>query len=274
MSRSSKLIPGLAANVTRKIRTAVRVAHERGPAGLATVLLAKLAERDAPGSTTEIDDAWSGYLSWLTFANAGMLARGNVWSMDYALSHLPSQAPMLEIGSFCGLSTNVIGYLKQRHGLTNKLYTCDRWQFEGSERAATLGDSSITHADYRAFVKASFERNVRFFSHADLPCTLELFSDEFFTAWTRNETCTDVFGRSCTLGGALSFCYIDGSHAYEQARRDFEHCDQVLERGGFILFDDSGDGSGWEVCRVVEEVAASGQYELIAKNPNHLFRKK
>jgi hypothetical protein len=168
-----------------------------------------------------------------------------------------------------------MGYLKQRHRVTNRLYTSDRWQFEGSEDSGPLdGSTMITHPKYRAFVKETFERNLRFFSAGDLPFSIELSSDEFFAAWAKRETRTDVFGRECTLGGPLSFCYIDGNHSYEYAKRDFEHCDEVLERGGFVLFDDSGDGSGWEVCRVVAEVVASGRYEVIAKNPNYLFRKR
>jgi len=40
------------------------------------------------------------------------------------------------------------------------------------------------------------------------------------------------------------------------------------------LFDDSGDNTHWEVRHVVSEVMASGRYEVIANNPNYLFRKK
>jgi hypothetical protein len=39
------------------------------------------------------------------------------------------------------------------------------------------------------------------------------------------------------------------------------------------LFDDSADGSGWEVCRLVAEVYRAGRYQLIKKNPNYLFKK-
>jgi hypothetical protein len=39
-----------------------------------------------------------------------MLNAGNVECIDYAIGHLPSDAPMLEIGSWCGLSTNVISH--------------------------------------------------------------------------------------------------------------------------------------------------------------------
>jgi len=44
---------------------------------------------------------------WLRFANAGMLLDGNVSAMSRATRNLPATGSLLEIGSFCGLSTNV-----------------------------------------------------------------------------------------------------------------------------------------------------------------------
>lgn len=62
-------------------------------------------------------------------------------------------------------------------------------------------------------------------------------------------------------------------HAYEYARRDFENCDEFIERRGFVLFDDSADGSGREVCDLVKEIEAAGECEPVIKNPDYLFRK-
>lgn len=224
-----------------------------------------------PPSLIDISDE---YVNWLCFANAGMLQRGNLYCFDYALTHLPSAAPLVEVGSFCGLSTNLLTYYKRKRGVTNLLFTCDRWVFEGSDKSPSVGDSSLTHAEYRDFVKETFVRNIKTFSRDDTPHTVEMFSDEFFEAWRAGVETKDVLGRAVKLGGPISFCFIDGNHTYEFARRDFEHADEFLERGGFILFDDSADGSGWEVCEVVKEVAASGRYELVIKNPNYFFRKK
>lgn len=220
-------------------------------------------------------DSWTEYIEWLSFANAGMLTRGNVNCIDYAIQNLPSNAPIIEIGSFCGLSTNIITYFKHKHGVKNPLVTCDKWIFEGSEKGGPLGDSTmVSHAEYRNFIKESFLRNVSIFSRYDLPHTIELFSDELFKAWEAKEKRCDVFGHEFQLGGPISFCFIDGNHSYDFARKDFKNCDDNLESGGFVLFDDSADGSGWEVCKVVKEVSDTGRYELVAKNPNYFFRKK
>src|ERR1700733_9099878 len=71
------------------------------------------------------------FVSYLSFANAGMLNKGNLLCLDYAIRNLPSKSPILEIGSFCGLSANLINYYKLRHGVANQLFTCDDWVFRG-----------------------------------------------------------------------------------------------------------------------------------------------
>lgn len=237
--------------------------------GLARRIFHRLRKKDSP--VTEI---WTEHMSWLTFANAGMLNKANVYCFDYGLRNLPSDTSILEIGSFCGLSTNMIGHLKEKHQIKNPFFTCDKWIFEGATSSGNIGDSdSISHTEYREFVKETFIRNVRFFSRRDLPFTIELFSDEFFESWAAGEKRVDVFGRDCQLGGAIGFCYIDGNHSYEFAKRDFENVDKFLEKNGFILFDDSSDGSGWGVCEVVQEILAAGRYELVSRNPNYFFKK-
>lgn len=214
------------------------------------------------------------YARWLYYANPGMIVRGNLYCFDYAIQNLPSFAPIVEIGSFCGLSTNLISYYKHKRGVNNRLITCDKWEFETADIGGFVGDSNIRHSEYRAFVKDSYVRNIKMFSKNDLPYTVEVLSDEFFSAWRKSELAKDVLGRPVNLGGPISFCFIDGNHTYEFVKRDFENCHEFLEKGGFILFDDSADETGWEVCRLVEEISRSVDYELVIKNPNYLFRKK
>jgi len=223
------------------------------------------------GSGIEYINLMDDYLGFLSFVNAGMLNKGNLLCFDYALRNLPSTNPIVEIGSFCGLSTNIIAYYKQKHGVTNPLFNCDKWEFEGA--SGNVGDSDIPHSEYRTFVKDSYIRNVKMFSRDELPHTIELLSNEFFEAWGGNQRKTDLFGRIAKLGGPISFCYIDGNHSYEFARQDFQNTDRFLEPGGFVLFDDSADGSKWEVCRVIEEVKRMTKYSFVVKNPNYLFQK-
>ena len=214
------------------------------------------------------------YLRWLSFANAGMLHPGNVRCFEHALAALPSDAPLIEIGSFCGLSTNVLVHLLRKSGRPNALITCDPWIFEGAQGDATISGSPVRHSDYRTFVRESFLRNVRFFSGDRLPFSIERTASDLFAAWRRGEAVTDVFGRNVTLGGPIAFAYVDGDHRYDAARLDFENCDAHLVPGGFLLFDDSADGSDWEVNRLAREVQRSQRYELVLRNPNYFFRKR
>lgn len=211
------------------------------------------------------------YIDWLVLANAGMLSRGNLMAFDYALRNLPSQNPMVEIGVFAGLSTNVLTYYRKRLGVTVPFFNCDRWQFEGAD--GCVGGSDVSHGQYSRLVRDSYLRNVRTFSARDLPHTLELLSDEFFDAWAASQDRRDLFARPVTLGGPISFCYIDGNHSYEFARRDFENTDRFLEPGGFILFDDSADGTKFEVGAVIGEVKRMSNYRVVLKNPNYLVQK-
>jgi hypothetical protein len=213
------------------------------------------------------------YITQLCYINAGIVEKGNLHSFDHAISHLPSTAPILEIGSYCGLSANLLTYLKRKHSVTNRLITCDKWQFQKPEGAKDLvGDSRIRYKDLEQFARESFIRNIKIFSDYDLPFTFEMTSDEFFECWKAGAVCSDVLGRTLSLGGPFSFCFVDGNHTYEFARRDFLNCDAFLEDGGFILFDDSTLEKD-EVRLVMPEVIASGRYELVARNPYHLFRK-
>ncbi|MDR2508004.1 MAG: hypothetical protein LBD67_08440 [Candidatus Accumulibacter sp.] len=154
------------------------------------------------------------FVDWLRFANPGMLEPGNIYCIEYAIEHLPSCNPVIEIGSFCGLSTNLIGFYLQKNRKKNRLITSDKWIFEGGEhQEKQLEGTSITHAEYRNFVKESYIRNISFFSREHLPYTIETFSDDFFTLWKAGSTEIDVLGRETHLGGPLSFSMIRRTEA-------------------------------------------------------------
>jgi len=212
--------------------------------------------------------------NWLRYANAGMLSNGNIDSFEYVIKNLPSENPLIEIGSFCGLSTNIIIFYLNFFKKKNKFFTADKWLFEGVEKQNEyLGGSSIYHHEYRAFCKETYIRNVSFFSKGYLPHTIEQFSDDFFKLWKSNSLTTDVFDREVKLGGSISFAYIDGNHTYEYAKRDFENVNINLDKNGFILFDDSSKYSGYGVHKVVQEIINEGKYIVVNNNPNYLLKK-
>ena len=214
------------------------------------------------------------FVRWLGYANAGMLKPGNAWNMDFAVRHLPSAGALVEIGSFAGLSANVLCHLLRKHRRDNAFFTCDNWDVTGQNRTGPINGGGLTFSQYGAFVKTTFVRNLEFFSPSNRPFAVEASSEEFFRRWESREAVTDLFGRTVRLGGAIAFCYIDGEHSRAAVGREFASVDACMAPGGFILFDDSSDSSPFGLNRLMREIAAGGRYELVQQNPNYFFRKR
>jgi hypothetical protein len=211
------------------------------------------------------------YIEILRKVNTGMLHPGNILCFDYAIRNLPSNYPIIEIGTFCGLSANTITYFKKLYSKKNILITVDKWP--KAEWEGKVGESNISYKDFYKFIQESLMKNLLFFSKDDLPFVFENTSDDFLKNWELSKTSNDIFSRELVLGGKISFAYIDGNHSYEFVARDFQNCDKFLEKGGFILFDDSADFSSWEVRKVIKEVKKNKNYVVVMKNPNYLFQK-
>jgi hypothetical protein len=264
----------------RKVMNPLKKIISKGPRQACAAGFRRLASMFEPASLpapTGSDLTHSGYLKHLFPATGGWPNHGNIETMNYVVQHRPDDAAMLEIGTFCGQSVCALAYLLEKSGAPNRLFCCDIWRYdEGTATPASpVGDARhLTYADYNRFILDSYIRNAKFFCHGNPPSSLEIDSDNFFSWWHASREATDVFGRTVQLGGPLSFCFIDGNHNYDYARRDFENTDRLLVPGGFILFDDSADDSPWvDVRKVVSEVLATGQYKLISKNPNYLLQK-
>jgi len=60
------------------------------------------------------------YIDWLCYILGGFLTRGNIRGFVYAIRHMPSGGAIVEIGSFLGLSTNIIAYLAIKYQRDNQ----------------------------------------------------------------------------------------------------------------------------------------------------------
>lgn len=193
--------------------------------------------------------------------------------MALAIQNMPDEGSVVEIGSFLGQSTNILVHLLQKHGRTHPFYSCDPWIFDNDPQAP--GDEVFGRPDFAAYAKETFVRNSRFFSRGAEPHTFELTSDEFFQHWRDRSELEDVFGRSQSLGGPISFAFIDGLHTEEATRLDFENVDSWLLPGGYVLFDDSGADSIYPGTRAFAlRLAGHSNYEVVRSFPIFLFRKK
>jgi hypothetical protein len=212
------------------------------------------------------------FATWMGYINPGMLGHGNMELFSHCIARLPSNAPIIEIGSFAGRSLNYIIHLLRKTGRTNEVFSVDHWGFDDEPLSEKIG-GIVPFDSYREHVIETFRRNVMLFSADRLPHHIDLDSNAFFDAWEAKQTRVDFFGRTVQLGGPVAFAYIDGVHTYEQSMRDFRSIDRHLVSGGFIVFDDSADESNWESRLSAQEASKLPQYELIAKNPNYCIRK-
>jgi Methyltransferase domain len=210
---------------------------------------------------------------------ANMLHEGNPYLFDWAIQHMPDQGAVLEIGSYGGLSTNLLIHFLRKYNKNNPFFTCDAWVYEGyrdaQEGAVTWmdGRTDVSRVDFMAHIKASFIQSTRLLSADRLPYTIHARSADFLVQWTKNEPATDVFGRTVQLGGDLAFAYIDGDHSYATAAMEFRYIDACLLPGGVLLLDDSGRGMPFGSVQLAEEIRHRSDYRLVARNPNVMFQK-
>jgi hypothetical protein len=214
------------------------------------------------------------FLTWLNFINPGMLSESNLALMNHSIKRMPDNGAVIEIGTFAGLSLNHLIHMMKQAGRSNLLFSVDEWHIDGERQVVHIPGSAVEFSEYRKHVIETFHRNLLLFHSDRLPHHIVTSSDRFFQLWTQKAEVADFFGRVTMLGGPISLAYIDGDHRYEQSLRDFENVDRFLLPGGFVIFDDSADGSHWGSSRTAREAASRPNYELVAKNPNYCIAKR
>jgi hypothetical protein len=209
----------------------------------------------------------------------GMLLKGNIPLMELAIKEMPSQGSVLEIGSYGGLSTNLIIYFLKKHHRNNLLFNCDAWIYEGyndgiEEHPLFIdGRDDVSRADYSVYMKNAFINSIRLLSSKKLPHSFHMDSALFFNKWNSNQTNVDLFGVHTQLGGPISFAYIDGGHSFEVAWNDFKNVADHLVKCGFILLDDSADHMNYGSSKMMEAIKKDKRFKIVSKNPNYLLQK-
>jgi hypothetical protein len=240
-------------------------------------MLHKLLKRLKPNN--KLSDPFIKRLRSLVIGE-GMLKPGNIRSMDIAIQQMPENGSVIEIGSYGGLSANLLIHLMSKYARSNPFYTCDAWIYEGY--TDHLKDVPETHIDgrpdvprsaYATYMMQAFIQSTTLLSSHRLPYSFHMRSEDFFNAWNAGKTETDVFGRTRQLGGDIAFAYIDGGHSYAVARSDFNHVASHLLVGGFILLDDSADDDQFGSATMMSEIKKDNRFKVVAKNPNYLIQK-
>lgn len=209
----------------------------------------------------------------------GMLEEGNIYLFDKAIQQLPPKGAVVEIGSYGGLSANLICYLLRKYKKQNPFFTCDPWIYEGyhdhkGQKTEFMdGRNDVKRTDHMEHIRQSFIRSAKLLSANDLPYSIHTTSNDFFSKWEKGEEMQDVFERKVKLGGPIAFAYIDGDHSYEAAEQDLENVAKHLIPGGFILLDDSADHLSFGSAKLMKKIVKDKRFTIEDKNPNYLIRK-
>jgi predicted O-methyltransferase YrrM len=150
---------------------------------------------------------------WLEDAEANLL----IVTAAKALSELPEAAAMVEIGSYCGRSTVVLGSVLRtlRGAAKAKLYAID--PHDGQIGALDQGLQQV------APTFETFQRNI---AAAGLDQWVEPVRQcSFQVAWSK----------------PIGYLFIDGLHDYANVARDFDHFERWVTPGGYVAFHDYAD---------------------------------
>lgn len=169
---------------------------------------------------------------WLEDEEADLL----IVTCSRALSTLCAGSAVVEVGSFCGRSTVVLGSVVQSLGIPSRVYAVD--PHNGVVGALDSGTKSLGPT------LAIFQRNVAENALASIVETM--ISPSFEVAWDK----------------PIAFLFIDGLHDYGNVSRDFYHFEPWVIPGGYIAFHDYADYYPG-VKLFVDEILSWPQFEKI-----------
>ena len=182
---------------------------------------------------------------WLSDGEGDLL----IASCARALSQCPAPHAVVEIGSYYGRSTVVLGSVVKLLGRpdSSRLYAID----------PHLGHVAVPDKGIQ-IGEPTFEKFRRNIAEAGLDHFVEPIQKcSFEVEWCR----------------PICFLFIDGLHDYANVARDFDHFERWLMPGGYVAFHDYADYFPG-VKMFVNEVLAAGQYERAASVLNLILLRK
>ena len=202
------------------------------PSGRLATCAAKPRQGSGVVLSIPILNRMKGIEGWLDEEEADLLLA----MCNRALSALPEESAVVEIGSFCGRSTVVLGSVVQSLGAQTKVYAID--SHDGLIGAAGSWTTSL------GSTFGIFRRNI---AANGLTSVVEpIVKRSYEVNWEK----------------PIAFLFIDGLHDYGNVSRDFHHFERWVVAGGYIAFHDYADYYPG-VRKFVDEIAALPQFELI-----------
>ncbi len=181
---------------------------------------------------------------WLADEEADLL----IAAAARAVSGPPAPAVIVEIGSYCGRSTVVLGSVLQSLGLVEaRVYAID--PHDGRVGALDQGIQQVAPS------LDKFQRNIAAAGLNGLVETIR--SHSFEVPWEK----------------PISFLFIDGLHDYMNVARDFYHFEKWVAVGGYVAFHDYADYYPG-VQMFVNEIMAAGTCERVHREGSLIILRK
>jgi predicted O-methyltransferase YrrM len=180
----------------------------------------------------EILDRMQPVEGWLTRAEAKLLLEAAV----EALTTVPAPRRIVEVGSYCGRSTVVLGSVAQALDRTAKVFAVD--PHEGVVGAA---GRDLKHG------APTFDRFVENVAGAALEDVVEPIRQYSFNV---------------TWDQPISLLFVDGLHHYAAVASDYSHFDPWLAEGSLVAFHDYADYYAG-VKTFVDQLVAGGFCEWV-----------
>jgi hypothetical protein len=181
---------------------------------------------------------------WLDDDEAELLVAATV----RALEELPSPHAIVEIGSYCGRSTVVLGSAARAHRADARVYAID--PHDGVVGALDQGLQSGPSTLGR------FQKNVVDAGLQDVVVTIQRRS--YDVAWSQ----------------PVSLLFIDGLHDYANVSRDFHHFEAHVVPGGYVAFHDYASYYPGVKTFVNELLASAGYEQVVCIRSMMLLRKR
>jgi hypothetical protein len=172
---------------------------------------------------------------WLTAAEADLL----ISLAQQALTDCPQVSAVVEVGSYCGKATTVLGGVVRAVRATARVWAID--PHDGFVGAHDHGLERVA--------KPTLDLLQQNIERAQLSPFVEI-----------------VQGRAQDVPWSEPVCLllIDGLHDYPSVLRDFTHFESFLVDGGLVAFHDYDDYFPG-VPAFVDELSASGRYQTVAR---------
>lgn len=153
-----------------------------------------------------------------------------------ALERFGSEASVVELGSYCGRSTVVLGHAIKASKTRAKVFAID--PHEG-EFTINTGAS--------VWQGSTLEKFKDTIAKAEIGPFVELIQ----------KRSVDVI-----WDGSVSLLFIDALHTYENVSQDFGHYAPWVKKGGYVAFHDYGSAFPG-IPRFVDEILATKEYRKV-----------